>query len=95
MTTLDQLKPGVKVKGIIPDQVVTTVDAQWRGSTAIELIYKREDGQPGTQLLYQNEAANLDIVQTERRCLICAPGNLAGQWQDELWFKFQNCQIII
>ncbi|MCB0211834.1 MAG: DEAD/DEAH box helicase, partial [Anaerolineae bacterium] len=25
-----------------------------------------------------------------RRCLICAPGNLAPQWQDELWFKFQT-----
>jgi len=23
------------------------------------------------------------------RCLICVPGNLAAQWQDELWFKFQ------
>ena len=24
-----------------------------------------------------------------KRCLIFAPGNLADQWQDELWFKFQ------
>ena len=24
-----------------------------------------------------------------QRCLICVPGNLAAQWQDELWFKFQ------
>jgi superfamily II DNA or RNA helicase len=24
-----------------------------------------------------------------RRCLICVPGSLAVQWQDELWFKFQ------
>src|SRR5712692_3639710 len=24
-----------------------------------------------------------------RRCLICAPGGLAEQWQDELWQKFQ------
>ncbi len=24
-----------------------------------------------------------------RRCLICAPGSLAMQWQDELWYKFQ------
>lgn len=25
-----------------------------------------------------------------RRCLICVPGSLAGQWQDELWSKFQT-----
>lgn len=24
------------------------------------------------------------------RCLICVPGNLATQWQDELWFKFHT-----
>ena len=24
-----------------------------------------------------------------RRCLICAPGSLTEQWQDELWLKFQ------
>ncbi|GAB1422306.1 helicase-related protein [Anaerolineales bacterium] len=24
-----------------------------------------------------------------RRCLICAPGSLTEQWQDELWMKFQ------
>jgi len=24
-----------------------------------------------------------------RRCLICVPGSLCEQWQDELWFKFQ------
>lgn len=24
-----------------------------------------------------------------RRCMICAPGNLTEQWQDELWQKFQ------
>ncbi len=24
-----------------------------------------------------------------RRCLICVPGGLATQWQDELWLKFQ------
>ncbi len=24
-----------------------------------------------------------------RRCMICAPGNLTEQWQDELWSKFQ------
>jgi len=25
-----------------------------------------------------------------KRCLICTPGGLAPQWQDELWFKFQQ-----
>ena len=24
-----------------------------------------------------------------KRCLVCVPGNLVEQWQDEMWFKFQ------
>ncbi len=30
-----------------------------------------------------------------RRCLICVPGNLTAQWQDELWNKFQLNFIIV
>jgi len=176
MAQLEDLKPGVRVKGIVPGQEVSVVDIKWHGSTAVELFYKRVDGQPGTQLLFRNDEANLEIVQTQRawqfnangerfrlaaeayrihlahlfdpvlavhtslieplphqitgvygemlprqplrflladdpgagktimaglfikelivrgdvrRCLICVPGNLAAQWQDELWFKFQ------
>lgn len=176
MTALADLKPGKKVKGIIPGQVVTIVDTKWYGSTAVEIYYKREDGQPGTQLLYRADETLLEIAAPQRvwrftadgaqfrlaaeayrirlahlfdpvlavhtslieplphqitgvygdmlqrqplrflladdpgagktimaglllkelmvrgdvrRCVICVPGNLAAQWQDELWFKFQ------
>jgi superfamily II DNA or RNA helicase len=175
MAQLEDLKPGVRVKGIVPSQEVSVVDIKWHGSTAVELFYKRANGQPGTQLLFRNDEANLELVQTQRawqfnangerfrlaaeayrihlahlfdpvlavhtslieplphqitgvygemlprqplrflladdpgagktimaglllkelivrgdvrRCLICVPGNLAAQWQDELWFKF-------
>jgi superfamily II DNA or RNA helicase len=176
MAVLEDLKPGVKVKGIVPGQSVSVVDVKWHGSTAVELFYKRADGGTGTQLLYRHDEANLEIAETRRawsfnadgdlfrlvaeayrihlahlfdpvlavhtslieplphqitgvygdmlprqplrflladdpgagktimagllikelvvrgdvqRCLICVPGNLAAQWQDELWFKFQ------
>ena len=176
MAKLEDLKPGTKVKGIVPGQSVSVVDVKWHGSTAVELFYKRADGQPGTQLLFRNDEPNLEIAETRRawhfnadgdlfrlvaeayrihlaylfdpvlavhtslieplphqiigvygdmlprqplrflladdpgagktimaglfikelivrgdvrRCLICVPGNLADQWQDELWFKFQ------
>jgi superfamily II DNA or RNA helicase len=176
MTSLEDLKPGLKITGILPDQAVTIVDVKWHGSTAVELFYKRADGQPGTQLLFRDDEAKLQIAESRRawsfsadgnlfrlvaeayrihlahlfdpvlavhtslieplphqitgvygdmlprqplrflladdpgagktimagllikellvrgdvqRCLICVPGNLATQWQDELWFKFQ------
>lgn len=177
MSQLEKLRPGVKVKGIIPQQSVTVVETKWHGSTAVELFYKRADGRTGTQLLYRDDESRLDIVHPDKRwnfdvdgelfrlaaeayrihlahlfdpvlavhtslieplphqitgvygemlprqplrflladdpgagktimagllikelmvrgdvqrCLICVPANLAAQWQDELWFKFQT-----
>ncbi len=45
MTTLEDLKPGCKVKGIVPKQSVAVVDVKWYGATAVEIVYKRADGQ--------------------------------------------------
>jgi superfamily II DNA or RNA helicase len=176
MAALEELKPGVQVKGILPQQHITIVDVTWHGASAVEIFYKGADGRPGTQLLYRSDEADLTVVQVRRtwsftadggifrlaseayrihlahlfdpvlavhtslieplphqiiavygemlarqplrflladdpgsgktimagllikelmvrgdvrRCLICAPGSLAAQWQDELWFKFQ------
>ncbi|MCL4237392.1 MAG: DEAD/DEAH box helicase [Anaerolineae bacterium] len=176
MMKLEDLKRGAQVKGIDPHQPVTAIDIQWHGANAVELFYKRADGHPGTQLLYRDSEAVLEIVQAGRawsfdgdgsllrltseayrihlahlfdpvlavhtslieplphqitavysemltrqplrflladdpgagktvmagllikelvvrgdvqRCLICVPGGLGEQWQDELWFKFQ------
>ncbi len=177
MARLEELKPGVQVTGILPQQTVTIVDATWHGTAAIEITYKRPDGNPGNQLLYRSDEPGLTVSRTKqkwaltadgdsfkltaeafrihlahlfdpvlavhtslveplphqitavygemlsrqplrylladdpgagktimagllikelivrgdvRRCLICAPGSLAGQWQDEMWFKFQT-----
>ena len=176
MAKLEDLEPGPQVKGLVPQQSVAIVDVQWRGTSAVELFYKRADGQPGTQLLFRDDEERIELTEAKRtwtfdadgglfklvaeayrihlahlfdkrlavhtslieplphqitgvygemlprqplrflladdpgagktimagllikelmlrgdvqRCLICVPGNLAAQWQDELWFKFQ------
>ncbi len=176
MADLRQLKRGVQVRGIRPQQIVTLIDVEWHGSTGVEVVFKLADGQLGSQLLYPENEAELEIVEAERRwafdvdgnllrlvseayrihlahlfdpilavhtslveplphqitavydemltrqplrylladdpgagktimagllirellvrgdvrrCLICAPGSLTEQWQDELWQKFQ------
>ena len=177
MAKLEHLTPGSYVAGIIPGQLVAVVDLKWHGQAAVELIYKRADGQTGSQLLYRSDEDQLEISPAEqrwrfeadgatfrlaaeayrihlahlfdpllavhtslieplphqitavygemltrqplrylladdpgagktimagllvrelmirgdvRRCLICVPGNLAAQWQDELFFKFHT-----
>ena len=76
MAILEDLKPGVKVTGIIPGQSVSVVDVKWHGSVAVELFYKRADGQPGTQLLYRYDEANLEIVESRRTWSFDADGDL-------------------
>ena len=175
MVRLEELRPGMQVRGIDALQPVTVVDLRWHGTGAVELFYQRLDGQTGAQLLYRADEAKLEIVETRqawdfqadsallrlaseayrlhlahlfdpvlavhtslieplphqitavyqemlprqplrylladdpgagktimagllikelmlrgdvRRCLICVPGSLCEQWQDELWFKF-------
>ncbi len=176
MAKLEDLKRGAQLKGIDPHQPVTVVDIQWHGMNAVELVYRRADGQLGTQLLYRDDEPTLEVVHAGRawsfdgdgellrlaseayrihlahlfdpvlavhtslieplphqitavygemltrqplrylladdpgagktvmagllikelivrgdvqRCLICVPGSLCEQWQDELWLKFQ------
>ncbi|MBN2469237.1 MAG: DUF3883 domain-containing protein [Anaerolineae bacterium] len=176
MASLEQLRPGLQVDGIVPGQTVSIISVERRGENAVEIVYRLPNGKPDTHLLFRHNEANLKIVQAGRRwdltgdgtlfrliseayrirlahlfdprlavhtslidplphqitavygamlprhplrylladdpgagktimaglllkelfvrgdvrrCLICVPGSLATQWQDELWFKFQ------
>ena len=76
MTTLEDLKPGIRIKGIVPNQAVSVVEVKWHGSTAVELFYKRADGQPGNQLLFRNDEPKLEIVQTRQKWSFNADGDI-------------------
>lgn len=176
MTRLEDLTRGATIKGILPDRLVTAIDAKWHGSTVLELTYKDSDGKLGSELLYRDNEPTLEVVTKGRpwsfdadgamfrlvaeahrirlahlfdsllavhtslveplphqitavygemltrqplrylladdpgagktimtglllrelvirgdlrRCLICCPANLAEQWQDELYRRFQ------
>ena len=76
MAKLEDLRPDLKVKGIIPGQTVSVVEVKWHGSTAIELFYKRADGQPGNLLLFRNDESNLEVVEGQRAWNFNAEGEL-------------------
>jgi hypothetical protein len=76
MAELEDLKPGVKVTGIVPQQEVTVVGAHWHGTAAVELFYKRPDGQPEACLLFRSDEPNLEIVETRRAWRFDADGDL-------------------
>ena len=50
----------------IPTGQCRVVSVQWFGSEAVELTYKRPDGQVGNELLYHDDEARLEIVAQGR-----------------------------
>ncbi len=74
MARLEELRPGLQVTGIIPRQAVSIVAVKAMGAGAMELTYKRQDGQSGNQLLYASDAEELEIVSARRRWKFTADG---------------------
>ncbi|URR36256.1 DUF3883 domain-containing protein [Thermosynechococcus sp. HN-54] len=67
MAKLEDLTRGTTVKGILPNQPVTVIDATWYGSDVVELTYKDVNGQPHTELLFRDREPALEIVSAAHR----------------------------
>jgi superfamily II DNA or RNA helicase len=66
MTSLNELKRGATVKGILPDGLVTVVDVKWHGTAVVELTYKDASGRLGNELLYRDREPTLEIASAGR-----------------------------
>lgn len=65
-TRLEDLTPGAALRGILPDAVVTVVNAQWFGSEALELTYKGPEGKVANELLYRHDEPRIEVVERGR-----------------------------
>lgn len=63
---LEDITPDASLVGVLPDQAVTVVSAQWYGSDALELVYRDSSGRLGNQLLSRSDEPNLAIAQVGR-----------------------------
>src|SRR5260370_21972629 len=66
MRRLEEITPGSAIKGILPDSVVSAINAQWFGSEALELTYKDAVGRVGNQLLYRHDEPRIEVVAAGR-----------------------------
>lgn len=64
---LEELKPGLRVDGLIPAEVITVIYAQWHGTGALELTYKKSDGSLGQQVVFRKDEDKLAIASTGSR----------------------------
>ena len=62
MALLEELVPGVTVKGLLPGSSATIISVKRHGSTSAELVYQDAGGRLGSELLYSDSVANLEIV---------------------------------
>jgi len=59
--TLEDLKPGVRVRGVVPQRAVEVVQARSLGTEAVELTYKDADGRVGQELVFRADADRLEL----------------------------------
>ncbi|AFZ33590.1 helicase domain protein (plasmid) [Gloeocapsa sp. PCC 7428] len=62
MVRLEELTKGTQVKGILPNSLVTIVDAQWHGADVVELTYKDASGALGHELVFRDRSPTLEVV---------------------------------
>jgi len=66
MATLEELKRGAAVRGVLPEGLVMVVDVAWYGSNVVELTYKDAGGHLGSELLYRDREPTLEIATAGR-----------------------------
>ena len=64
---LEELKPGLRIEGLIPAELITVIYAQWHGSDALELTYKTTAGALGQQVVFRKDEDKLSVAQTGSR----------------------------
>ncbi|MCR5825601.1 MAG: DEAD/DEAH box helicase family protein, partial [Oscillospiraceae bacterium] len=61
MAELEDITVGSRVLGIVAGEPVTIVAVQWYGNGVIEITFKNSGGALGTQLLYREDEAGLEV----------------------------------
>ena len=52
---LEELKPGLRVDGLIPAEVITVIATQWHVTDALELTYKNTAGDLGQPVVFRKD----------------------------------------
>jgi superfamily II DNA or RNA helicase len=76
VVTLEDLKPGMRVRGVVPGGPVEVVQVTWHGTLAVTLTYRDEQGRPGQELLYRADEDRLAIEAPGRVWAFDADGKL-------------------
>ncbi|MDW8339815.1 MAG: DEAD/DEAH box helicase, partial [Thermoleophilia bacterium] len=73
---LEDLTPGARVRGVLPDRAVTVVATEWHGTQALTLTYRDDEGRLGHEILYRSDEARLEMEDEGRAWSFDADGRL-------------------
>jgi hypothetical protein len=76
MASLEHLKAGTLIKGLVPDSVAKVVTAEWYGDQAIKVVFEDADGAVKNRLLYRTDEPKLEVVTQGRPWAFNADGSL-------------------
>ncbi len=66
MTSLEDVKAGVAVRGIAPEGPARIVGVHWYGDQALKVVYEAGDGTVGSRLLYRHDEPTLEVESGAR-----------------------------
>lgn len=66
MAKLEDIKKGSVIRGILPSGLITVIDVTWIGDSIINMTYKDNQGRLGSELVYRDREASLEIVEAGR-----------------------------
>jgi hypothetical protein len=76
MARLQDLRQGASVRGVLPDCLVTGVNAQWFGPETLELTYKTPSRKVANEPHYRYDEPPLEVVAEGRHWSFDADGHL-------------------
>ena len=76
MASLEQIKPGVLIDGVVPDIPVEVVAAQWVGSNTLTVVFRNGDAGIAERTLFRDDEARLSIASAGRNWSFEADGDL-------------------
>jgi len=60
---LEEIRPGIALRGVIPDSTVTVVSVQWHGANALGMIYRTPAGRVAEEILYREDELRLEPAE--------------------------------
>lgn len=60
--TLETLKQGAQVNGILPNAAVTIIQVEWHGADVAEVTYRDSSGRVAQELLFRDRESDLEVI---------------------------------